>query len=183
MSQWRPWQYILLGILIGLITGAVVYLVASQPHGTPVILEPVPTSAPIQVSVVGAVQSPGVYTLPPGSRVESAVKSAGGMTALAKIDEVNLAGFLRDGQQVFVPSRAETSVTLAPSERQGLVDLNKASLQDLMSLPGIGETRAQDILDYRKQIGRFTNIEQLMNVKGIGQSTFDNLKSYVTAGE
>lgn len=180
MAQWRPWQYLWLGIFLGLLTGAVVMLVALQPRGTPVELGPIPTEAPLVVSVVGAVQTPGVYSLPPGSRVENAVKAAGGLTLLANTEAVNLAGLLRDGQQVFVPSRAETAETLAPSERRGLVDLNTASLQDFMALPGIGETRAQDIINYRQQNGGFTHIEELMNISGIGQSTFEKLKIYIT---
>ena len=180
MDHWRPWHILFLGIFFGLLSSAVVLLVAAQPRGNPVELEAVPTAAPLTVFVVGAVQSPGVYSLPYGSRIENAVKAAGGLTSIANIEGVNLAGLLRDGQQVFVPSRIEPSSTLPPSERIGLVDLNRATLQDLMTLPGIGETRAQDILDYRQQIGSFTNLEELMNVRGIGQSTFDKLKMYIT---
>jgi competence protein ComEA len=180
MTVWRPWQILLLGIFLGLLSSAVVLLVAMQPRGSPVELGPIPTESPLVVSVVGAIQTPGVYTLPPGSRVKDAVKAAGGLSVLANTEALNLAGLLRDGQQVFVPSRAGPSSTMPPSERTGLVDINTASLQDLMTLPGIGETRAQDILTYRQQNGGFTQIEELMNINGIGQSTFEKLKIYIT---
>ena len=180
MPHWRLWQLVLLIILMNLLASGLILLVATQPRGTPLVLEPIATPAPLTVSVVGSVQAPGVYTLPPGSRILHAVEAAGGMTERADVEGINLAGFLRDGQQVFVPSLGIPSTPVSIQERQGLVDINRATLDELMTLPGIGETRANDILTYRTQNGGFTAVEELMNVKGIGQSTFEKLKPYIT---
>jgi competence protein ComEA len=115
--------------------------------------------------------------------VKDAVQAAGGLSADANPTSINLAGLLRDGQQVFVDRKPAISPTFNPSERQGLVNINTATLAELMQLPGIGETRAQDIIKYRQEHSGFQNIEELLNVKGIGQATFNNLKSLVTTGE
>jgi competence protein ComEA len=183
MGQWQSWQKSLLNILFGLLIGGLVLLIASQPRGAPIELDPIPTVAPITVHVAGSVQTPGVYELPQGSRVKDAVQAAGGLSTEANPTSINLAGLLRDGQQVFVDQKPAVSPTLNPSERQGLVNINTASSIELMTLPGIGETRAQDIIKYRQENNGFQNIEELLNVKGIGQTTFNNLKSLVTTGE
>lgn len=183
MDQWRAWQKSILNILFGLLIAGLVLLIASQPHGVPVELDPIPSAAPITVHVAGNVQSPGVYALPSGSRIKDAVQAAGGLTAEANPNSINLAGLLRDGQQVFVDNTLAASSTLNPSERKGLVNINTASLAELMDLPGIGETRAQDIIKYRQEHVGFQNIDELLNVTGIGQITFDSLKTLVTTGE
>jgi competence protein ComEA len=180
MAQWRSWQLFLLIIFMTLLASGLVLLVSTQPRGTPIELEPIPSAAPIIVSVVGAVHTPGVYPLPQGSRVQHAVESAGGLTSNADIEQINLAGLLRDGQQVFVPEMNMPTTPIAPAERQGLLDLNRASLEELMTLPGIGEARARDIIAFRQSQGGFTNVEELMNIKGIGQSLFEKLKPLVT---
>ncbi len=180
MTNWRLWQLILLAILLTLLASGLVFLVSTQPHGAPVELEPLPTASPLTISVAGAVQKPGVYSLSPGSRVLNAVEAAGGATSHASLESINLASLLRDGQQVYIPAQNEPVTPLAPIERQGLIDLNQASIEELMTLPGIGETRAQDIITYRQQKGGFSSIDELMNVNGIGQATFEKLKPLVT---
>lgn len=152
---------------------------------------PTPTPAAVlYVHVLGAVARPGLYTLPAGSRVVDAVGVAGGMTADAEQAGVNLARPLTDGEQLVVPhvgdpvqpaqgaaGPADTSTGAVPG---GKVNLNTATEEQLESLPRVGPAMAAKILAWRTQNGRFTSIEDLMNVSGIGQKTFDGLKDLVT---
>jgi competence protein ComEA len=179
MSEWRPWQNILLGFILGTIVVFGIFWVTAQPRGTPVLLAPLPTPAPLQVHIAGAVKNPGLYTFSPGSRAADAVQSAGGLTAEADPDAVNLAAVLRDGMQLYIPRRGEEGTSLT-ADRQGLLDLNTAVLDDLLELPGVGPDRAQEILTYREQHGGFKKIEELMDVPGIGETTFERIKPLVT---
>ncbi len=181
MSEWRPWQHVLLGFILGAIVAFGIYWVASQPRGTPLILEPLPTPAQMQVHIAGAVVNPGLYTFPPGSRAADAIQNAGGLSPEADQDAVNLAAILRDGMQLYIPRRGENgSLLTLTAERQGLLDLNTAELEDLLELPGIGPDRAQEILNYRKQHGGFQKIEELMDIPGIGEATFERIQPFVT---
>lgn len=143
---------------------------------------------PIVVHVAGAVTEPGVFELPPGSRVEAAVAAAGGMTSDAAPSSINLARVLSDGEQVVIPTIEEAKAGLvlsaasgdeASSVRMGKVNLNTASADLLESLPGIGPALAQRIIDDRIANGPFVSNEDLMRVSGIGQKKFDQLASYI----
>jgi len=132
-----------------------------------------------------------VYTLPPTSILADAIAAAGGPSADADLDRVNKAVPLQDGMQVYVPHVAEAAVPLTvepvpakavsiplsgTSERDALVDINTATLAELDTLPGVGPSTAQRIIDGRP----YGTIEDLMRVKGIGQATFDKLKAGIT---
>jgi competence protein ComEA len=143
-----------------------------------------PTLAPVRVYVSGAVKTPGVYTLAPLSLVDDAVKAAGGATAEADLDRINLALEVRDQQQIYVPRKGEsaqpTTTNVAPASSATRVNINTATLADLDKLPKIGPATAQRIIDYRTQNGPFKKIEDLKNVSGIGDVTFEGLKDLVT---
>lgn len=141
----------------------------------------------IYIHVCGEVVSPGVYELAAGSRTFDAVTAAGGFTELAAGDYLNLAEILQDGEKVVVPDREMLKDPEFLSEIQGgtgsdgaLVNLNKADLSQLMTLPGIGEAKAKSIIKYREDIGFFKQIEDIMNISGIKESAFEKLKEYVT---
>jgi competence protein ComEA len=152
----------------------------------------------IKVHVKGAVRKPGVYEFNAGARVEDAVKKA---EALPKADvhALNLAAFLKDGDEVFVPDRSsraleafEEALTIrgaekiAPtySRRQkqppiGKVAINRATAKQLESLPGIGPALAERIVEYRQAHGPFKSVDELLNVRGIGKKKLEALRPYV----
>jgi competence protein ComEA len=134
--------------------------------------------AKLVVDVAGAVRRPGLYRLEQGTRIADAVAIAGGATARADIELVNLAAPLADGEQVVVPRRGAAASGGAASPSAPL-DLNTASLEQLDALPGIGPTTAQKILDYRQAHGAFHSLEDLDAVSGIGPSRLAQLKGLV----
>jgi len=136
------------------------------------------------VDVAGAVRSPGLYRLREGSRIDDAIASAGGPTAKAQLDTVNLAAPVADGEQIVVPGRGAPGVAAtgppAPgSSPSAPIDLNSATLEQLEALPGIGPVTAQKILDYRQQHGAFHSVEELQGVPGIGPAHMAQLKGLV----
>jgi competence protein ComEA len=153
-------------------------------HEQPVALvsEPVPVRK-VLVHVVGAVRAPGLYELPEDSRVDDAIREAGGAKAKAALELVNLAAPVADGQQVVVPTRGGLAASAAAgsptSTPGGKVHLNSATLEDLDALPGIGPVTAQEILDYRTEHGAFQSVDELDAVPGIGPARLAQLKPLV----
>ena len=139
-------------------------------------------SSKLVVDVAGAVRRPGLHELAPGTRIADAVAAAGGATAKADLNAVNLAAPIADGEQIVVPARgsgaAGASSGATPSPTAPL-DLNSASLEQLDALPGIGPTTAQKILDYRQAHGSFHSVAELDAVPGIGQGRIEQLKGLV----
>lgn len=149
----------------------------------------------IYVHVCGAVQVPGVYELAAGSRVYQALAAAGGLTEDADERYLNQAGLLEDGQQVLVYTREEIAAGVAEGNQNqnqgqnsrggsenggsGKVNLNTADKDQLLTLPGIGDTRAEAILAYRDANGNFASIEEIMNVEGIKEKMYEKLKDYI----
>jgi competence protein ComEA len=185
-------------IVVGavVILGAMLLATRLLNHSHAAAAPPIPTAASTQrasstrmyVDVVGAVLRPGLYRLPPGSRVADALVRAGGATAKAQLDLVNLAAPIADGEQVVVPRRgpAATAATAATAgsaagggAASGPVQLSTATAEQLDSLPGIGPVTAQKILDYRQQHGGFSSIDELDAVPGIGPSRLAQLKGLV----
>jgi competence protein ComEA len=139
--------------------------------------------ANVVVDVVGKVRRPGVYRLRSGSRVEEAVRAAGGAVAGADLASTNLARKLVDGEQIAVglaPSAPATTAGADTTGASGLVDLNTATAAELDALPGVGPVLAQHILDWRSAHGRFDSADQLRDVSGIGPSKFADLRPLVT---
>ncbi len=177
----------------------------TPPSATPAA-PPAAAPADLVVHVAGAVKTPGVLHLPPGSRADDAIRSAGGARTHADLDAINLAMRLEDGQQLFVPSKGRGAGVLAvppgrvPLAKQdaasaakeghaapakltkpgdGMVNLNTATSEELQRLPGVGPAMAQRILDARKATGTFTSPEQLMDVSGIGPKKYERMKAFV----
>lgn len=133
------------------------------------------------VYICGAVLRPGVYELEAGSRIVSAVEAAGGFLPEAATEAVNLAKRLEDGMQIVVPTmeEAEAKKTEVFRQEAGMVNLNTASVEELCTLSGIGEAKAEAILGYRTEVGAFSSIEQLKEVTGIGDSLFNQIKESI----
>ena len=142
---------------------------------------PSPQVVPIAVSVAGEVPRPGLYHLPPGSRVDDAVKAAGGATDAADVHRLNLAARLADGQQVMVPRKIEAlGAGAAPPVLPAPVNINLASVPELDRLPGVGPVIAQRIVAYREQHGPFTSVQQLRDTKLVNRDTFEKIKDLIT---
>lgn len=145
------------------------------------------------VDVKGAVKHPGVYSLLSTDRILDAIQAAGGYTEDANPLAINLAQKLSDEMVIYVPRKDEefdvnligqnattlTNSTSSNASNSGKINLNTASENDLQQLPGIGPSKAKAIIEYREEIGRFQSIEQLKNVSGIGDKTFEKLKEYI----
>jgi competence protein ComEA len=146
--------------------------------GTPIGGSPSPTGE-VVVSVAGTVRRPGLVHLPAGSRVDDAVRAAGGLTGGGQVGLLNLARRLVDGEQVLVGVAAPGGVVPGGAVAGGLVDLNAATADDLDGLPGIGPVLAERIVDWRTEHGRFASVDQLREVPGIGESKYSQVKSKV----
>lgn len=134
-------------------------------------------SGDLVVHVAGAVASPGVYRMPAGSRVDDAVRRAGGPSARAQLEAVNLAARLADGQQVVVPERGPGgSVVAGTGSEEGPISLGTATLEQLDTIDGIGPVTAEDIIEFRDQHGGLASVEQLDEVSGIGPATMESLR-------
>lgn len=154
----------------------------------------------IIVHITGEVKNTGIITLEKGARIADAIKKAGGETKQADLNEINLAYELQDGQQIYIPNKKDkienkekmyiTSESgnnvikqRGSSNNKGVnkkVNINTANQSELETLPGIGESIAGRIIEYREQNGKFQKIEDLQNVKGIGDSKFAKIKDLVT---
>lgn len=151
----------------------------------------------IVVHVAGAVKNPGVVRVPRGSRVDDAVRAAGGFSAQADPDSINLAQPLEDGVQIYVPRKGDPvqvegrvgAVSSAPvsarSEKgssgtpSGKLNINTASAEQLESLPGVGPVTARAIIEYRQQNGGFRSVDELIEVRGIGPKRLEQIRPYV----
>lgn len=140
------------------------------------------------VHVCGAVKKAGLYRLPAGSRVGDAVDMAGGFTKKANQDAVNLAAFVSDGQQIYIPHGSETkrsgpessSEDRVTAAGQGRVNINNAQEAELTTLSGIGESKAMAILKYRQEHGSFSSPEDIRKVPGIGDGIYNKIKDLIT---
>jgi len=150
----------------------------------------------IIIHITGAVKTPGIVKLEEGSRIEDAINKAGGLTEDADISKVNLAYILEDGIKIIIPSKTDIGDfqeenILSNDSGEGIIDnietsskssslnINKATEQDLQNLPGIGPSLAAKIIAYRDENGKFTTVEDIKKVNGIGDSKYEIIKDYI----
>lgn len=137
----------------------------------------------IYVHICGAVINPGVYQVPVGTRVYQALELAGGSSDDAYLSGINLADKLADGQKVYIPAEGENAEGILSIDSGGvqsvMININTASEAELMTLPGIGQSRAKDIINYRVKNGLFESIDDIMKVSGIKEAAFEKIKDLI----
>jgi competence protein ComEA len=185
ISRGRALAYVI-ALLVALVVAGRLAFGRAEPgpaRTSPVAMhaEPAPVKK-LLVHVVGAVREPGLYRLDDGSRVDDALRAAGGPKPKAALDLINLAAPVADGQQVIVPLQGRgdgAGGSAAAGAPAGPVHLNSATLEQLDTLPGVGPVTAQKILDYRNEHGAFSSVDELDSVPGIGPARLAELKKLV----
>ena len=137
-------------------------------------------SAIVLVDVKGAVTTPGVYEVHANGRVKDVIQKAGGFLKEADQTQLNLAGKVTDEMMIYVPLLGETPVASSAKNETSLISINTADLTELQQLPGIGPAKAEAIIQYREEEGPFGVVEDLQNISGIGEKTFEKLKDLIT---
>jgi competence protein ComEA len=198
----KQYHLIIFGILIGLLTAGLLFVINRPNLGEPITLSPPPTptvtpaprptntETPIYVQIKGEINNPGTYQIPENSRLGDLISAAGGLTDNADENFVNNALRISDGDYVFIPAKGQeipdiarnSSVSAFSEQEVGFqypLDINQATQEDLESLPGIGTTKAEAIIEYRDMVGSFSKIEDLLEVSGIGPATLEALREYI----
>ena len=161
------------------------YFLNSRPQAEPVVIQEIPTAATesvttlLLINVAGKVKNPGVYQLPPGSRVVDALEAAGQQLKGVDISDINLARVLVDGEQILIGSNRTVSGKVAAKKitADNPLDINRATIAQLDTLPGIGPVTAQRIIDYRTKAGRINAVDELKKISGLGGVKFEEIKA------
>ncbi len=195
------WKATLFGVFFGLLSVGIIFLVTRPPRGAAIQLKSPPTPSPYVVHVTGAVSEPGIYSLMAGSRIQDAMDAAGGCLLTANLVGINFAAFIEDGDQIYVPYQKQITSTPhlnepisistpqinqeneQPPTAAQLININTASITELDELPGIGPTKASEIIAYRELNGDFERIEEIEMVSGIGSVTFEKIKALICVSD
>jgi competence protein ComEA len=198
----KTWRLILYGILIGLIASGGIILISQPARGFPIELLPLPsptataiprpsaTPASNQVQIKGEVHQPGVYKVPKDTRLGELINLSGGLTDLADELRINVVILVNDGDYFYIPAIGEPIPDTARNSPVNInadlspniifpIDINQASLEEFESLPGIGPTKAAEIIAYRDLHGVFNEVNDLLKVPGIGPQILEAIISYV----
>ncbi len=161
------------------------YFLNSRPQAEPAVIQEIApaitesATARLIINVAGKVKNPGVYQLPQGSRVVDAIEAAGKQLKGVDISDINLARILVDGEQILVGGSRVASGKAAPKKitADNPLDINRASIAQLDTLPGIGPVTAQRIIDYRTKVGRINTVDELKKISGLGGAKFEEIKN------
>lgn len=174
------------GILILIIVfGALLLIFARDKEKEEIKITKSQDSNIVIIDIEGAVNNPGIYKLEIGSLIQDAINLAGGLTDEADHDriakDINRAQELKNGQKIYLPPKSSVPQgSVSGTETSGMININTAGAEELDSLPGIGPAYAQRIIDYRVENGGFSSIEGIMEVRGIGEKTFEKIKDRIT---
>ena len=195
MINFSKEQKIIIG-LIGIIIISIIIYYMTQKIGNDEIvidntesIEEEEIEEKIAIHMTGCVKNPGIIELKEGERIDDAIQLAGGLTEEADLTNVNLAYKVEDGQKIYIPSIHDIEEKEIIQENQegifgkenetGKVNINTAKQTELETLPGIGPTIALRIIEYRKENGEFTDIEELKEIEGIGEAKWEQIKDFV----
>lgn len=193
MSNWleRYRGYVLITLINVIMLGGVTFFLRRPPSSDVLTIAPTatplptPTPRPLQVYVSGAVTHPEVYELPTESIIKDAIEAAGGATSEADLDRINLALSVANGQHIYVPRQGEESLPISPPTEPsgttggtagGKININTASQSEIETLPGIGPSKAQGIIENRP----YDSIEEIQKVPGIGEVIFQKIRDLIT---
>lgn len=202
----KTWRLIFYGMLMGLIASGGIILISRPSRGVPIELHPMPTQtetatpkpsgtpAPIQVQIKGEIQKPGVYHVPKDTRLGELIILSGGTTEFADLIRINEVILAQDGDYFYIPAIGEIIPDAArnapaniytdlPSNIIFPIDINQASLKEFEALPGIGPTKAAEIITYRDLHGSFKAVTDLLDVPGIGPQILDAISSFVIVSD
>lgn len=173
-----------IGILIGLLLGGVLLLLLTRTEEETVVIVYQPTKGPMRIEIRGAVAHPGLYEFTEAATVDDLVRAAGGFTEQADQDRSRLAARVYDGDAIWIPTLASANLpTLTPFpilETSSKINLNVATIEELMELPGIGEKKALEIIQYRTEHGGFKDVSELLKVNGLGEKTIETFYDQIT---
>ena len=183
-------------VLIGIVLFIIYYLVTNNEKGQyiendkdiikEVIEEKEEIKEEVVVDIKGEVKNPGTYVLNNDKRVIDIINEAGGLTDKGSTNDINLSEKIYDEMLIIIPSKEgqkednkEVNNQKTNKETNSKISINNASLEELMTIKGIGETKAKKIIEYRNKNGKFKSLEDLTNVSGIGNKTFEKIKNYI----
>lgn len=196
MINFSKEQKIIIGLIGIIIISIIIYYMTQKIGNDEIIIENIESieeeeviEEKIAIHMTGCVKNPGIIELKEGERIDDAIQLAGGLTEEADLTNVNLAYKVEDGQKIYIPSIHDIEEKEIIQENQeeifgkenetGKVNINTAKQTELETLPGIGPTIALRIIEYRKENGEFTDIEELKEIEGIGEAKWEQIKDFV----
>lgn len=172
----KYWKFVVFGFVVIAFIFGVFLIDFNQSKADDEVVDNSYTVSYIYVDIKGAIKNPSVYRVTAGTRLFQLIEIAGGLTSDCDTKSINLSKKLSDEESIYIPFLGDEISSISDN----LININTATKDELDSLPGIGAVTAEAIIDYRTNIGVFKKIEDIMNVSGIGESSFEKIKDYIT---
>ncbi len=181
----EKWFTVIIAVLITIIFCGILLLFYEKPAENAILISTNAFDSSIKFEIYGAVNKPGIYDIKSGSRVSDGISLAGGFSKNADNISSHQSAFIHDGDIIIIPTRTSEEIFITTTPFLNLlkkIDLNSAGKEELMTLPGIGNKKAEDILSLRKSRNGFTSINDLLDVTGIGQHILDQINDLIIIG-